>query len=222
MLSANATCRNPKCGKSLAGKQASAKTCSSACRNAYNRILRQRKLTSEDKQRYEQSVAEASEIVGTGMIDIAKDVAHELVTPVIKDEIDRRGVREAINDMLDLTPLLVETLEQCLSHEDPDIRLKAAKQVAQYTLGQGLHKTPEEEQENANQISIQFELPRPSNKVTAEVIEGSAYEFDQPVLKECGFCHEMKDSTEFLGEGIRCTACDRELRENIPDFNNEH
>lgn len=222
MLSANATCRNPKCGKSLAGKQASAKTCSPTCRNAYNRMLRQRKLTAEDKQRYEQSVEEASQIVGNNMLDIAKDVAHEIVTPIVQDEIDRAGVRQSINDLLGLTPLLVKTLEECLLSDDQDIQLKATKQVAQYVLGQGLHKTPEEEQENANQISIQFELPRPSNKVTAEVVEGSAYDFDEPVLKECGFCHEMKDSTEFLGEGIRCIACDRELRENIPDFNNEH
>ena len=192
-----------ECPNTLRGKPPTAKTCSAACRSKRSRRLkRQAKEAGALKALPEHQKEIAARVRGQ-MSDVAHDVIETELRPVVREAITEETLR-AIQQMVGLTPLAVEAIQEDLASDDPVLRQRAYSLVMKYTVGHGAIVTPESD-DKTRPLQVNFNLPRPEEEqpATAEV-EAEAVE-----TKVCDLCGADKPVIEFVAASDRCKSCHR-------------
>lgn len=192
-----------ECGKSLAGRAPSAKTCSEHCRTARSR-----------RRRKEVGQAVTTELTGQhsfadGASTVSRAISQELV-PIVREAITEE-VMHAISNLVALTPAAVAALEADLESEDPVIRQRAATLVVKYTIGHPAIVKPVEEAQQPFQVV--FSLPRPDVACDPSPTEAVVEDIEE--TRVCDVCGELKVASEFVAGSDRCKSCFAEIRARV-------
>lgn len=219
-----------ECGASLAGMNASARTCSSACRSR----RRRRKAAANRRAGETRSLAPQTpehqlinQINQNEVKDIIHDVAREELRPIVREQLTEETLH-AVADMIRLTPRVVEVLGEDLNSENKQLRHKSAALIAKYTLGHPAILQPE--QSSGQGLTVNLGLPRlddpPAPSEASDVVEAEAVEeaeLHTSELQQCTECQETYPKDRFVGESLRCQSCHDKLqeavRERFGDYN---
>lgn len=200
---------NPNCKRTL--DRPTQKTCSDACRNRRARRLKRQRLEASRKGGEANALPEHLKTLQTAAANEAKQVAHELLKeemkPVVREAITE-DVLSAINDLVALTPTMVEAIREDLSSDDKYLRQKAYSLLARYTLGNS-SVAPAPANAAPAPMQVVFQLPRPGDDgqppITVEAEE----------LRTCMECQATKPASEFVANSERCQSCHDALQEKV-------
>lgn len=190
-----------ECGKSLAGKGPTAKTCNAGCRKRRSlRLKRQRSEAQSGHGLTEHQLAVAATVRNEAP-DIAHSVIQEELRPIVREALTA-DVLSAIKSMVGLTPRVIELLALDLESEDPVVRQRAYGLIARYTLGQ--KDLVSDTGDDSRQITVNFALPRPGDGGDAT---NPAAEGDSEETRQCDMCQQDKTLDEFVSGSSRCVQC---------------
>lgn len=167
------------------------------------------------------------------MDDALRDVAREELRPVVRQAITEDVLRAA-ERLVNLTPLMVDAIEQDLRSTDKNLRQKAYTLLARHTLGNHSIAPPADEPGKAP-LQVVFALPRPggpadeSIPLTAELPESVeppdvevveepaevAEPDDGSTLQDCHECGVAKPMDQFVAGSDRCQKCHDDLRAQV-------
>ena len=200
-MSASRVCS--ECGAPLTSKSPRARTCSTKCRTARARRIRDERDTAK--------AATVRELVERHVPDEARIALREELRPVVREAIDE-DVLKAIQAMVGLTPQAVEVLANDLGSDDPVLRQRAATLVVKYTVGHpALVKATEDKGPG---LQVYIGLPRPED-VEAEAIDLPTEDVEDET-RVCDVCgNEKLWPDEFESMSNRCKACFEERRAAI-------
>lgn len=198
--------RCSECKEPLTHPQA--KTCSAKCRSARSRRIKaQRKAP---KNQLPEHLGVLSDVVRGETKDTAREVLKEEMRPVVREAITSDVLR-AVDDLVALTPRMVDLIREDMESEDPSIRQKAYTLLAKYTLGNP-SVAPASAEAQPAPLSVVFQLPRPGDDSagTHEAQPAEAVE-----MKDCQECGKPAPADEFPDNAERCQACHDALRQRV-------
>lgn len=186
------------------------KTCSSACRSARSRRIKSAAKRAGEERQLPEHLSAMSKAVRSQIKDTAHEVLKEEMGPVVREAITTDVLR-AVDDMVALTPRMVELIKEDMESEDATIRQKAYTLLAKYTLGNPSVAPASAEQQPAP-LSVVFQLPRPGDTTsgTDEPVESEAVE-----MRECAECGKTAPRSDFPDDAERCQSCHDELRKRV-------
>lgn len=143
------------------------------------------------------------EVVRGERDDVAERVVKEELRPVVREAITEDTLR-AIQDLVALTPKVVDAIREDLASDDAVIRQRAYSLVAKYTIGHpAVVKSGEEN--DSKQIIVNFALPRPGDEPVDA--EATAVELEAEDFRQCDLCGADKPVTDFVAGSSRCASC---------------
>lgn len=199
-----------ECGKPLASKSVTAKTCTNACRLKRSRRIRRANVEVQDfAERNNAGAQEIAAIVRREAPDVITRVMKTELAPIVREALTEDVLR-AINTLVGLTPRAVQALMEDLESTDATIRQRAYTLLIKYTVGHpALIKA--DDSAGQGQMVVNFNLPRPEAPDPAE----PAATEDAVALRTCDMCAEDKPEDEFVAGSARCQACFEAWRANI-------
>lgn len=194
--------RCSECGRSLADRSLSAKTCSDKCRKDRSRRIKQAR---DSGNKLPDHLKEVSEIVrGENHEEVLHRVIEDELRPVVRESITQ-DVMNSINDLVALTPTAIEAIKEDLNSDDKTLRNKAYTLLIKYTIGHRALVT-DPDADNAKNLIVNFEMPRPG------VDSEPAIPADADELKPCDSCGQDKPLSAFVANSDRCQMCFDEAR----------
>lgn len=203
--------RNLRCSECKAPlSHPQAKTCGKTCRSRRSRRIKSAAKRGAEKRALPEHLQVMSKAVTSQIKDTAHEVLKEEMGPVVREAITSDVLR-AVDDMVALTPRMVELIKEDMESEDASIRQKAYTLLAKYTLGNPSVAPASAEQQPAP-LSVVFQLPRPgdTNSGTEEAPPAEATE-----LRECSECHNTAPRSDFPDDAERCVTCHEALRAQV-------
>jgi hypothetical protein len=199
-----------ECGGSLAGKPPQTRTCSRSCRQKRSRRLRRQKQQAQAAGTHGPEAKAVYDVVSHDakeQEEVAHQIMQEELRPVVREAITEDVLR-AINDMVALTPKVVEKMAEDLESDDSVIRQRAYTLIAKYTIGHPAIVRPPED-EAGKQLVVNVGLPRPGEE---------APQIDVPEaeeVQECVICQQEKPLSQFVSNSDRCQVCHDELQDRV-------
>jgi hypothetical protein len=205
-------CANPGCTRGPGGEVARiegrAKTCSAACRQAFNR---------RKKRNYAEGSAEGIARRDAARLELDAGDKQGIIEEIFREEL-RPHVREAITEgtvkgihaLVTLMPELVESLRGDLDSIDPVARGRAQTLLAKYTMG---FMDPKAEQANRPLTINLAAMPSPDNLGLGEAVPN----LDEQPWIECARCHEERPASDFEEGAPRCNSCQAEIRAAVQE-----
>ncbi|MGZ6878388.1 MAG: hypothetical protein ACXVGB_00620 [Mycobacteriaceae bacterium] len=188
------------------------KTCSQACRHKRSRRIAKARKQGGQNRAHPPELQPLYQADQGKIEDAAMEVMRDELKPVVREALTDDVLR-AIQDLVHLTPLVVEKITEDLKQDDDKVlRQRAYTLLAKYTLGNPSVAPPPPEQA-AQGMQVTFVMPRPGDStpaLTEPQSDGDAVE-----VRNCMECKQDKPDTEFVGNSDRCTQCHQTLQARV-------
>lgn len=184
-------------------------TCSTRCRSARSRRIRDRRLSS-DEARFDH----------TETTRLAQDILRDELVPVVREAITEE-VLEGIQNLIGHIPDAINAAAADLESTDDQTRQKAYTLILKHGLGPNL--VPSINDERQQELNVYFGIPRPPATATqpqdnaAETSESATLRAETIEGRECDTCHVTKPADEFVGSSDRCQECFDGIRNTATD-----
>jgi hypothetical protein len=208
-------CSEPGCDRPL-GPHAlpTKKTCSDACRSKRSRRIANARKKGGQNHAFPNELQGLLQADAGKIEDAAMEVMRDELKPVVREALTDDVLR-AIQDLVNLTPLVVEKIREDIEQDsDTTLRQRAYSLVAKYTLGNASVAPPPTDPAAAG-MHVTFMMPRPGD-TSAPTIEAQS-DSDAVELKKCRDCEQDKPTTEFEANSDRCTQCHTALQAKVQE-----
>jgi hypothetical protein len=208
-------CSEPGCGNPL-GPHAlpTKKTCSDACRSKRSRRIAAARKQGGQNRAHPEELQHIYQADAGKIEDAAMEVMRDELKPVVREALTDDVLR-AIQDLVNLTPLVVEKIREDIEQtSDTTLRQRAYSLVAKYTLGNASVAPPPTDPAAAG-MHVTFMMPRPGDQ-TPVAIEAQA-DSDAVELKRCRDCEQEHLATDFVANSDRCSQCHAELQAKVQE-----
>jgi len=152
---------------------------------------------------------------------VQREVIKEAIGPAIRESLTE-DVLAALGKLVQLTPQVVEAIEEDLHSDNAFLRQHAYQTLLKYTVGnKGLVPDLDEDAQPMTVIINGIERPSTEaarsgqDRVTMETFapEGPVIEPESGLeYKECNTCHIPKPLDQFVASSDRCTQCFERMR----------